>query len=323
MDFTRDRVLVSIGDPNGIGPEVAVRAAAALADEPALRPVLVGDAHVIEPLAEAAGFALAEGPGDWGADGVVDVAPVEALSKADHTPGEVCAEAGRATVAYIEAALALVDGGTGRAIVGCPHSETAVNASGRKFAGYPPLIAELRGTGPDTVFMMLVGGGLRIIHVTLHEGLKGALDRLSPDLIERATLAGAGALKALGIAAPRIGLFGFNPHASEGGLFGSEDLEIVTPARDRLRAQGLDVEGPTGADTMLAMEGFDAFVCMYHDQGHIPVKLKAGRTASALAVGGGVLFSSVGHGAGFDIAGKNRADPEAILRTIRLIGGIQ
>lgn len=323
MDFTRDRILVSIGDANGIGPEIAVKAAAALARDPVLRPVLVGDAHVIAPLAEAAGFALAEAPGDWGADGVVDVAPVDALSQADHTPGEVCAEAGRATVAYIEAALALVDDGTGRALVGCPHSETAVNASGRKFAGYPPLLAELRGTGPDSVFMMLVGGGLRIIHVTLHEGLKGALNRLSPELIERATLAGAGALKAMGIAAPRIGLFGFNPHASEGGLFGSEDLEIVTPARDRLRAQGLDVEGPTGADTMLAMEGFDAFVCMYHDQGHIPVKLKAGRTASALAVGGGVLFSSVGHGAGFDIAGQNRADPEAILRTIRLIGGVQ
>lgn len=323
MDFTRDRILVSIGDPNGIGPEVAVKAAAVLVGEPALRPVLVGDAHVIAPLARAAGLALAEGPGAWGDNGAVDVAPVKALAEADHVPGEVRAEAGRATVAYIEAALALVDDGTGRALVGCPHSETAVNASGRTFAGYPPLIAELRGTGPDSVFMMLCGGGLRIIHVTLHEALKGALDRISPELIERATLAGAEALKAMGIAAPRIGLFGFNPHASEGGLFGPEDLEIVTPARDSLLAQGLDVEGPTGADTMLAMEGFDAFVCMYHDQGHIPVKLKAGRTASALAVGGGVLFSSVGHGAGFDIAGQNRADPEATLRTIRLIGGIQ
>jgi 4-hydroxythreonine-4-phosphate dehydrogenase len=323
MDFTRDRILVSIGDPNGIGPEVAVKAAAALAGEPGLRPVLVGDAHVVEPLAGAEGLMLADDPAGWGRPGAVDLAPVEGIAAADLAPGEVRAEAGQATIDYMVAALGLLDAGAGRAIVGCPHSETAVNATGRRFAGYPPLLAELRGTGPDSVFMMLCGGGLRIIHVTLHEGLKGALERLSPELIERATLAGAGALKAMGITAPRIGLFGFNPHASEGGLFGSEDLEIVTPARDRLRARGLDVEGPTGADTMLAMEGFDAFVCMYHDQGHIPVKLKAGRTASALAVGGGVLFSSVGHGAGFDIAGQNRADPEATLRTIRLIGGQQ
>ncbi|WP_235911880.1 PdxA family dehydrogenase [Mesorhizobium xinjiangense] len=323
MDFTRDRILVSIGDPNGIGPEVAVKAAAALADAPRLRPVLVGDAHVIDPLAKAEGLSLAEAPEVWGTAGTVDVAPVEALALGANAPGTVSAEAGRATVAYIEAALALIDGGTGRALVGCPHSETAVNASGRNFAGYPPLLAELRGTGPDSVFMMLVGGGLRIIHVTLHEGLKAALDRISPELIERATLAGVDALTALGIAAPRIGLFGFNPHASEGGLFGPEDLAIVTPARERLRARGLDVEGPTGADTMLAMEGFDAFVCMYHDQGHIPVKLLAGRTASALAVGGGVLFSSVGHGAAFDIAGQNQADPDATVRTIRLIGGVQ
>lgn len=323
MDYTRDRILVSIGDPNGIGPEVAVKAAAALANEPALRPVLVGDTHVIAPLARIAGLSVATEPSAWGAKDTVDIAPVEGLPETAHKPGKVTAEAGQATIDYLVAALALIDRGTGRAIIGCPHSETAVNATGRKFAGYPPLLAELRGTGQDSVFMMLVGGGLRVIHVTLHEGLRRALDRISPELIERATLAGAEALTSLGIAEPRIGLFGFNPHASEGGLFGPEDLEIVTPARDRLRARGIDVEGPTGADTMLAMEGFDAFVCMYHDQGHIPVKLLAGRTASALAVGSGVLFSSVGHGAGFDIAGTGRADPEAILRTVRLIGAVQ
>ena len=169
--------------------------------------------------------------------------------------------------------------------------------------------------------MMLVGGGLRIVHVTLHEGIVGALARITPELIEKAALAGVGALQALGIASPRIGLFGFNPHASEGGLFGPEDQAIVEPARDRLAAQGIDAAGPVGADTMLAMPGFDAFVCMYHDQGHIPVKLLAGRTASALSIGGGVLFSSVGHGAAFDIAGQGKADPEAVIRTVTLLGG--
>ncbi|KAE8436910.1 MULTISPECIES: PdxA family dehydrogenase [Halomonadaceae] len=321
MALSESRILVSIGDPNGVGPEIAVKAAAALAEDAVLRPVLVGDRHVVEPLSDTAGLRLAEGPEVWGAPGAIDLAPVEALDPTAHRPGEVSAAAGQATVDYIRAALDLYDRGLGRAIIGCPHSETAVNATGREFSGYPSLLAELRGTGPDSVFMMLVGGGLRIVHVTLHEGILGALNRITPELIEKASMAGVEALKALGIAVPRIGLFGFNPHASEGGLFGPEDLSIVTPARVRLAARGVDVEGPVGADTMLAMPGFDAFVCMYHDQGHIPVKLLAGRTASALAIGGGVLFSSVGHGAAFDIAGQNIADPEAILRTIRLLGG--
>lgn len=317
------RILVAIGDPNGIGPEIAVKAAAILADDPHLRPILVGDRQVVAPLAEALGFQIAASPAEWGRAGALDLAPVDALAKEGYAPGQVTAEAGAATVAYVEAALALLQDGTGRALVGCPHSETAVNASGRRFSGYPNLLAELLGTGPDSVFMMLCGGGLRVIHVTLHEGIVGALARLTPELIERAVLAGAEGLTRLGIAEPRIGLFGFNPHASEGGLFGSEDREIVEPARDRLRARGLNVEGPEGADTMLARDGFDAFVAMYHDQGHIPVKLKSGRTASALAVGGGVVFSSVGHGAAFDIAGQGRAHPEAVLRTIRLLGGRQ
>ena len=237
-------------------------------------------------------------------------------------PGRVTAEAGRATIGYLRDALVLLDAGRGRAIVGCPHSETAVNAAGIPFSGYPSAIARLRGTDEDEVFMMLVGGGLRIVHATLHEDLKGALARLTPELIEAAALRAVEALQRLGIPQPRIGLFGINPHAGEGGLFGREDEEIVVPARDRLRERGVDVAGPEGADTMLVRGGFDAFVAMYHDQGHIPVKLLAGRSASALSIGAGVLFSSVGHGAAFDIAGKGTASPDAVIRTIRLLAGV-
>lgn len=323
MDAARGRVLITIGDPNGIGPEVAVKAAHALAGDAVLRPVVIGDRHIVAPLAERLGARVETDRAAWGSsDAGIDLVEVDGIRPEEVTPGDPTAAGGRATVAYVEKAVELTKDGTARAVVACPHSETSVNASGRRFSGYPNLLAELQGTGPDTVYLMLVGAGLRIIHVTLHEGLHGALERLTPELIERAAIAGEAALRQLGIENPRIGVFGINPHAGEGGLFGDEDDRIVVPAVEALRKRGLIVEGPEGADIILCREGYDAFVAMYHDQGHIPVKLMAGRSAAAMSIGAGFLFSSVGHGAAFDIAGQDRASCDAALAAIRLVGGL-
>lgn len=315
-------VLVTIGDPNGVGPEIAVKAAISLFDDSEFRPVLIGDKHIVEPLAKEAGFSLKSHQADWGGNSKsVDLFDVSKISIADYAPGIVSAAAGRATIEYVETALSLLKQKTGCGIVGCPHSETAVNSSGRKFSGYPNLLSELLGTGEDSVFLMLIGGGMRIVHATLHEAIGTALDRLTPELIENAAMAAHEALREFGIENPRIGMFGINPHAGENGLFGDEDDRIVAPAVVSLKARGIDVIGPEGADTMLMHKDVDVFVAMYHDQGHIPIKLMAGRKASALSIGGGVMFSSVGHGAAFDIAGKNIADPEPLIRAIRLVGG--
>lgn len=317
-------VLVTIGDPNGVGPEIAVKAAISLFDDAGHRPVIIGDKHIVEPLAIALGFGVETNQSNWGSNAKsVDLFEVNQITAVDYSPGTVCAAAGHATIKYVETALNLLKENSGRAIVGCPHSETAVNNSGRVFSGYPNLLSELLGTGADSVFLMLVGGGLRIVHVTLHEAIHRALARLTPELIEKAVIAADRALRDLGIENPRIGLFGINPHAGENGLFGDEDDRIVAPAVERLMARGINVSGPEGADTMLGHDNYDAFVAMYHDQGHIPVKLKAGRKASAMSIGGGVRFSSVGHGAAFDIAGKNKAEPEAVIRAIKLVGGSQ
>jgi len=120
----------------------------------------------------------------------------------------------------------------------------------------------------------------------------------------------------------RIGVFGINPHAGENGLFGDDDDRITAPAVAKLRQAGIAAEGPVGADIILGRKDIDGFVAIYHDQGHIPIKLLAGRNASALSVGAGVLFSSVGHGSAFDIAGRCEADHGAVLRTLRLIGNL-
>ena len=308
MSAAAKTIALTIGDPNGIGPEIALKAATTLRGNRDIRIILIGDEHVLRHYGDVP-------------DGI-RMHPVNALPPSHFRPGQIDAAAGQATVAYLEAAIGLIRAGKADAIVGCPHNETAVNAAGIPFSGYPGLIARLTGTPEEKVFMMLVGGGLRILHATLHERIHHALARLTPDLIEEAGLACAATLKQLGVSNPRIGMFGINPHAGENGLFGDDDDRITAPAVARLRQAGLDVEGPVGADIMLGRKDKDGFVAIYHDQGHIPIKLLAGRNASALSVGAGVLFSSVGHGSAFDIAGRGIADPAAVIRTLRLISNL-
>ena len=323
MNASQPTIALTIGDPNGIGPEIAVKAAVSLAGG-LLRVILVGDPFVVRAYAtrEAKGFTIREFVADRTSGArAIDVLSVDSLPHHAFVPGRIDAAAGRATVAYIEAALAFARAGHAKAIVGGPHNETAVHAAGIPFSGYPSLIARLCEVPQDQVFLMLVGGRLRIVHVTLHERLQNALKRLTPELVEAAGRACAAALVQLGIDRPRIGLFGINPHAGENGLFGDDDQRITVPAVERLRAAGLAVEGPVGADSMVGRTDLHAFVALYHDQGHIPVKLLAGRAASALTIGASVLFSSVGHGSAFDIAGRGVADPEAVVRALRLVSG--
>jgi len=173
----------------------------------------------------------------------------------------------------------------------------------------------------DEVFLMLVGGGLRIVHATLHESVRTALNRMTPQLVENAVRAGVRGCATLGISNPSVAVFGINPHASEDGLFGPEDAQIVAPAIDVLRASGMRVDGPLGADMVLSHRRHDLYVAMLHDQGHIPIKLLAPNAASALSIGADVLLSSVGHGSAMDIAGQGIADPSALLRTIALLSG--
>jgi 4-hydroxy-L-threonine phosphate dehydrogenase PdxA len=322
-EHARKTIALAIGDPNGIGPEIAVKAACALAGDPKIEIVLVGDEHVVRFYAQR--FAPELPTSVFGVDAetspTLRLLPVERLPRDAFMPGQGHAESGRATVEYVGAAVRLVKEGLASAVVACPHSETAVNAAGISFSGYPGLVAKLMNVAETEVFLMLIGGGLRIVHVTLHEALQKALSRITPDLVCKAALAAAQALRSFGVHRPKIGVFGINPHAGESGLFGDDDERITIPAAASLRTAGLDVEGPIGADLMLARRDVDVFVAMYHDQGHIPIKLVAGRNSAAMSIGAGFVFSSVGHGSAFDIAGHGIAEPDALLRSIALVSG--
>jgi 4-hydroxythreonine-4-phosphate dehydrogenase/1,2-dihydroxy-3,5-cyclohexadiene-1,4-dicarboxylate dehydrogenase len=308
------RIALPVGDPNGIGPEIALRAAAAYAGRRDVQLTLFGPETVLQQTADRLGLAA-----------VLQTAAVvatEAVAGDGYSPGRVCAEAGAAMIAAASTAITATRRGEFDAVVAGPHHETAVHLAGIPFSGYPSLVARVCGQSEDSVFLLLVGGGLHIVHVTLHESVQHALDRLTPELVVQATQAGVRAMRRLGIAAPRIGLFGINPHAGENGLFGYADERITRPAVERLRATGLSVEGPAGADALLSERRHDLYVAMLHDQGHIPVKLLSPRRASALSIGADVILSSVGHGSAMDIAGQGVADARAMIEAVARLAAV-
>lgn len=306
------RLALALGDPHGIGPEIALKALAQLAPPEREGITLFGPRAVLAQAAAVCGLeALLP---------QLRHCEVGTLERPAQF-GRVDAAAGASAVASATAALQACRRGEVDAVIACPHHETAIHQAGIPFSGYPSLVARVCGLAEDEVFLMLVGGGLRIVHVTLHESVRHAIGRLDAALVRRATEAGVRACALLGVERPSVALFGINPHASEGGLFGPEDEQIVVPAALALRDAGLRVDGPLGADMVLAQRRHDLYVAMFHDQGHIPVKLLAPNAASALSIGADVLLSSVGHGSAMDIAGRGVADPTALNRTIALLSG--
>jgi 4-hydroxythreonine-4-phosphate dehydrogenase/1,2-dihydroxy-3,5-cyclohexadiene-1,4-dicarboxylate dehydrogenase len=308
------RIALSVGDPNGIGPEIVLKALDALQGEDRLRLAVFGPPGVLARAAEATGLQRLL-PG-------LDLRAAGELPASAARFGEVNAAAGACAVDSATAAIEASRRGEFDAVVAGPHHETAIAQAGIAFSGYPSLLARVCGQPQDEVFLLLVGGGLRIVHATLHESVATALARLTPSLVVAAARAGVRACRLLGVEQPRVAVFGINPHASEGTLFGPEDAERVVPAVAHLRALGIDATGPQGADTLLADRAHDLYVAMLHDQGHIPVKLLAPQAASAISIGADVLLASTGHGSAMDIAGRGTARPDALLRSLRLVGGL-
>ena len=305
------KIGLSLGDPNGIGPEIALKALSQLPATSLQSITVFGPKLVWDKTAKSLGLMnLAQ---------QVQINHTGGLSEADFQPGLVSAAAGKSAVESATAAIQACQAGQLQAVIACPHHETAIHQAGIDFSGYPSLVAKVCGLNEDEVFLMLVGGGLKIVHVTLHESVQTALNRLNAQLIQRATVAGIKACVSLGVTKPKVAVFGINPHASEGSLFGPEDMAHTVPAVKLLHDAGYDISGPQGGDVFLAQKQHDLYVAIFHDQGHIPVKLLAPHSASALSIGAQVLLSSVGHGCAMDIAGKNQADPQGLLRTIELI----
>jgi 4-hydroxy-L-threonine phosphate dehydrogenase PdxA len=289
-----------MGDPGGIGPEIAVKAALDKRVRAMCEPVVVGARDVLGLYSRK-------------------IQIVETERREFHV-GEIHAEHGLAALDAARIAIKGAMAGKYECVVAAPHSETAIHAAGIEFDGYPSFVARTTGLAPEDGILMLCfehgGREVRIAHVTLHTSVRQALAMITTERVLRTIRAVSQALQKIGIAKPKIAVSGINPHAGEGGLFGDDESRSVTPAIEAARNEGITVDGPIGADILIQRAGYDAYVVMLHDQGHVAAKLLAPQRVAGLTIGTPVLFSSVAHGAAFDIAGQNRANPAAMVEAI-------
>ena len=303
----KPRVAIATGDPAGIGPEISLKAARDPRVREMCEPVVFGDRKVLAMHGSLDGVAIHE------------------VKQSKPKIGTIAPEHGRAALASAEAAIRAALAGKFDAVVAAPHTETAIHAAGIEFDGYPSFVARTAGLAPeDGILMLCFAHGereVRIAHVTLHASVARALSLITKDRVLKTLRAVDTALKKMGIDQPRIAVSGVNPHAGESGAFGREEIDIVDPAVQAARSEGIEVGGPIGADTLIQRAGYDAYVVMLHDQGHVAAKLLAPQRVAGLTIGTPVLFSSVAHGSALDIAGQGRAEHAAMREAItRLVG---
>lgn len=325
---------ISMGDPAGIGPEIALKALASDSVHDRCNPVIIGDASTIGR--EMKRYS----PGkDLNAvhsidecrfsRQVINVFDLDMEECREVNYGEISAAAGKVAFRSITAMIGLAMEGKIDATVTGPIHKKAINEAGHHYAGHTEIFAEYTST--EEYAMMLVCDKLKVIHVTTHVSLREACDLIRPDRVfSRIRLIHGGLVK-LGYSDPRIGVAGLNPHAGDEGLFGDEDIRSIRPAVEQAREEGYNVEGPIPPDTLFpkALGGhYDGCVAMYHDQGHIPFKIAGfawneekqsmdSVTGVNVTLGLPIIRASVDHGTGFDIAGQGVASEAAMLDAIQ------
>jgi 4-phospho-D-threonate 3-dehydrogenase / 4-phospho-D-erythronate 3-dehydrogenase len=307
-----------MGDPAGVGPEVIVKALSERSWAAAARLVVVGDREVLRRAAAVCRVAAGwlDAAADDGAVTLIDLA---------NAGGDWCTFGrldpccGAAAYQYIAEGVGRCLRGEGAGVITAPINKAALNAAGYHFAGHTEILAHLCGV--SGVAMLLATPRLRVAHVSTHCSLAQAIERVRPERIERVADLTLQAVSRLGIARPRLAIAGLNPHAGEGGLFGDEERLYITPAVAALRSRGVDVCGPEPPDTVFvraARGQFDAVVAMYHDQGHIAVKMLGFSEGVNVTLGLPIVRTSVDHGTAFDIAGTGTADAGSMLASIDL-----
>ncbi len=312
---------ITMGDASGVGPEIVLRhhVTHGLGDA-----VVYGDLGILRHGAGLLGLAIdperdivaIESP-DQRVQGRLNVIDLARLGAAQHRPGVLDAAAGAAARAYVVSATHDALAGKVAAIVTLPMNKEATQLSDPVFVGHTELIAAECGVTRYT--MMLAAGELAVTHVSTHVSLREAIDRVTTDrVLDVIRLTQATLIRFL--PAPRIAVCGVNPHAGEHGLFGTEDAERIVPAIETARAEGIDASGPHPADTVFHQavhrKRFDAIVCMYHDQGHTPMKLLAFESGVNITIGLPVIRTSVDHGTAFDIAWQGIAFTESLQHAI-------
>lgn len=326
--MARPVVAITMGDPAGIGPEVVLKALADPAVRRACRPLVLGDLGVLRRVRKGRRFPKLK---SWEAgepigagDSAIAVYLLSWLPAAKARPGRPSAACGEAAYRYIKRGAELVLSGVADALATAPINKSVLQLAGYKYPGHTELLAELTRTRECR--MMLLGKRLKVILVTVHLPLmEVARELTSPKIRVTLELAHQGLRNYFGIRRPRLAVAALNPHAGEEGIFGREEKELIIPAIREAARKGIHAAGPFAADSLFhqAVHGeFDAVICMYHDQGLIPLKLLHFTDGVQMTLGLPIIRTSVGHGTAYDIAGRGLADPtsmrEAILLATRL-----
>ncbi len=316
-------VAITMGDPNGIGPEILAKALSAHALGTYCRPVVFGDKTVLEQAGEGRpGMPPCHAISDLNEmdtdNGVIPVFQAGCASP-PLRPGTIDPETSHCAAVWIESAARLALAGRLQALVTCPVSKEGLLRSGCPHAGHTPMLQAI--TGVEQCHMSLFHERLRIVHITAHLSMRNAVAAVRKDRILHAIEAGYHTLRRLGFAAPRLAVSGLNPHAGENGAFGREEIEEIAPAAVLARSRGIDCAGPFAPDTVFnRMYGgeFDLVVAMYHDQGHIPFKLVAMDEGVHVTLGLPFIRTSPDHGTAYDIAGTGRARENSLVAAIAL-----
>jgi 4-hydroxythreonine-4-phosphate dehydrogenase len=304
-----------MGDPAGIGPEIAVKAML----HPEFRDgiVVVGDAAVMEKAAQVLGVEIPQHIVDTPEEctaGMTNILDCSATAPGPFLPGLPQASCGRAAYAYIEKGIALALAGHVAGVITNPISKESLHLAGINYPGHTEIFAEKTGAVSYSMLFLLRNVG--VAHVTTHCSLRNAIDQVSARRVEANIRLLAEAMRQLGIPNPRIAVGGLNPHAGENGLFGDEEAHHITPAIETARASGIEVSGPYPPDTvfMRAFKGeFDGVVAMLHDHGFVALKSMDFSHGVNITIGLPIIRTSVGHGTAFDIAGKGCASPDSLL----------
>jgi 4-hydroxythreonine-4-phosphate dehydrogenase len=323
----RQPLALTLGEPAGIGPDIAIKAWFSRSEARLPAFYLLGDCDLLSKRARALGLAvkLCECDAKSAAAEFATALPVVSTGHvASAEPGRPDATSADAALASIRQAVADVQAGRAAAVVTNPISKSVLYQAGFRHPGHTEYLAELaatNGRAPQPV-MMLWSPTLAVVPVTIHLSLREAIARLSTDLIvSTARITAAAMASRFGLPRPRLALSGLNPHAGEDGTLGTEDQTIVARAVDILRAEGLDVRGPLPADTMFhaaARKNYDCAICMYHDQALIPIKTLAFDDAVNVTLGLPFVRTSPDHGTAFDIAGTGRASPASLIAALHL-----
>jgi 4-hydroxythreonine-4-phosphate dehydrogenase len=316
-------IAITMGDPAGIGPEIIVKAIGEKRVCAQSRPVVLGDEGILTYTAQWLKSSVTIQKIDEPKKGVFKQGTLNLLPLTNLTPEEIPLgtpqrKGGEAAYSYIAKGSDLVQAGVVDALVTAPISKEALNAAGYPFPGHTELLAHL--TRVEDQVMMLAGSRLRVALVTTHLPLREVPAVLTHVRIKKTIVITAHGLQQyFGITNPRLAVAGLNPHAGEGGLFGSEEKEIIVPVVEECRREGMAVDGPLPPDSLFfhaASGRYDAVVAMYHDQGLIPLKLLHFRDGVNITLGLPIIRTSVDHGTGYDIAGQGVADPTSLINAI-------